>query len=227
MFDGSRPQSIGAPLREWFFRHLDKTNKHKILGLHDPFEGNVYWFYPTSTSGGAITNAIVFNYRTNRWGAMTLTVEAVATWQTDQMTYATLGTLYNTYADIPTVSYDSPLWFAANRVSAYFDTAHILKSLDAATATAQLVTGDYGDDTQFSLLRRLRPAYKSAPTSATMTNYYKDDSGDNLAPGVVTTMVEQRFDVLQSSRWHRFQVDSTGNFEITGITPDVVADGVD
>src|SRR5512139_1977697 len=227
MFDGSRPQAIGAPLREWFFRHLDKSNKHKILGMHDAFEGNVYWFYPTATSGGAITSAIVYNYRTNRWGAMTLTVEAVVNWQTDQMTYAGLGTLYSSYADIPTVSYDSPLWFASNRIPAYFDTAHTLKSLDGATASAQIVTGDYGDDTQFSLLRRVRPNYKSAPTSATMTNYYKDDSGDNLTTGVTTTMVQQRFDVLLSSRWHRFQFDTVGNFEIAGITPDVVAEGVD
>jgi hypothetical protein len=226
-FDGSRPQSIGAPLREWFFRRLDRTNKHLITGLHDRYEANVWWWYPTTTSGGVLTEAIVFNYKTGKWGAVTQTVETAVEWVSDAMTYATLGTLYSSYADIPAISYDSALWFAANRLPAYFDTAHTLKSLDGANATAAIVTGDYGDDSQYSLLSRVRPRFTSAPTSATMVNYYKDDSGDNLTTDVTTTLVQQRFDVLRSARWHRFAFNTAGPFEVVGLQPDVTADGVD
>jgi hypothetical protein len=226
-FDGSRPASLNAPLREWFFRRLDKTNKHKVTALHDRYDGNVYWWYPTTTSGGALTDAIVYSYKTNRWGALTLTIETALEWISDAMTYAGLGTLYSTYADIPAISYDSPLWFAANKLPAYFDAAHTLKSLDGATGAASITTGDMGEDTVFSMLRRVRPNWKQAPTTASMTNYYRDDSGDNLTTDVTTAIVEQRFDVLRSARWHRFKFDTTGNFEVVGYTPDVVSDGVD
>jgi hypothetical protein len=60
-----------------------------------------------------------------------------------------------------------------------------------------------------------------------MTNYYKDDSGDNLTADVTTTLVQQRFDVLRSARWHRFAFNTAGPFEIAGLQPDVTADGVD
>jgi hypothetical protein len=156
-----------------------------------------------------------------------LSVETAIEWVSDAITYTTLGTLYSTYADIPAISYDSPLWFAANRLPAYFDTAHTLKSLDGANATAQIVTGDYGEDAQYSMLSRVRPRFTSAPTSATMVNYYKDDSGDNLTTDVTTTLVQQRFDVLRSARWHRFAFNTAGPFEIAGLQPDVTADGVD
>jgi hypothetical protein len=230
-FDGSRPQSIGAPLREWFYRRLDKANKHLITALHDRLEGNVWWFYPYAGNPGVLAEAIVYNYKSGKWGMVTnqFTVETAIEWISDAMTYATLGTLYSSYASIPSVSYDSPIWYSTNRVPAFFDTAHALKSLDGESGLVTFTTGMYGDDQQRMLMQRMRPNFKSAPTTCTLAEllYCDVSAGPFSSDTVMQSISEQRFDVLRSSRWFKFNVYCTGNFEIAGMSFDWIPDGVE
>ena len=53
-FDGSRPVSIGLPGAAVVFSRLDKSLRYKIAGMYDKANGLVWWFYPSTASGGAL-----------------------------------------------------------------------------------------------------------------------------------------------------------------------------
>lgn len=80
-----------------------------------------------------------------------------------------------------------------------------------------MTTGDVGDDHAFSLLKRVKLRFKTAPTSATFQHYWKNESGDSLTAGTLATMSGNKFDCLSSARWHRGLISFTGDVEVTGM----------
>ena len=96
---------------------------------------------------------------------------------------------------------------------------------DSTAGVSSITTGDYGDDTYLSTVRRIKPRFLRAPLSAAMTNYFKRNLGDTLAEGQTIAMNDGKFDMLKSSRWHRFKIEFTGNHEITGIDVSSKVDG--
>jgi hypothetical protein len=84
------------------------------------------------------------------------------------------------------------------------------------TSSSYLVTGDNGDDTQFSTIQRVRPRFLKSPLSASLTNYFKNGEGDTVQTGSTISMSDFKFDVLKSARFHRLKMMFTGAVEITG-----------
>lgn len=219
MFDGNTPSSIGTPVREWFADNLNKTYDYKIQGMHDNDTGTVWWFYPAS--GSTTPNAaIIYNYKTGQWGKADIAVEATVDLVTGAITYANLDDFFATYADLPAISYDSPFWSANSQVLAYFDTSHNLKTFTGASSSSDLTTGKTGDDEKYSLLRRVKPRYSQNPTTASLVNYYADDVDDAMTADATTAISGKNFDVLRSSRWHKFKLSHTGDVEITHLAYD-------
>jgi hypothetical protein len=224
-FDGTRPVPVGNAVKDWFFADMDKSYRYKIIGAHDRLNSSVYWFYPSSDSDGALDSCLIYNYKSKQWGKATYSVEVAAETLTGQVTYDSLGNVFATYDDLPEISYDSPFWQTAAPVISVFNTSHELKTLTGSGSSMSITTSIMGDDDAFSLLRRVRPRFATAPTSATMTNYYDDVSGENMTQDTITTMVDGKFDVLRSSRWHKLTFDFTGETIITGFTADNVPSG--
>jgi hypothetical protein len=46
-----------------------------------------------------------------------------------------------------------------------------------------------------------------------------------VATGSSASVNDGRHDMRQTARWHRFKVDTTGDFEATGIRPEFVETG--
>ena len=226
-FDGTRPVSIGGPLKKWFFGNLNKSLRTQIKGLHDRNASRVWFFYP---SGNSLTNdaAIVYNYATGQWGYCTVGVEAAVEYLTGGITYATIGNYFATYADIPTnITYDSSFWTATTLSPAVVDTSHTLDSISGTSAGCSLTTGDYGDDSQYSLLSRARPRLITSPTSGTATNYSRAVLGDSLTTGTTPTLSDGRYDFTTSARWHRLKYDFVGDVEIAGHDLYLVKEGTE
>lgn len=227
LFDGTRPVSIGAPVREWFFASLNKPYRSRITALHDLQNSRVWWFYPSVSSSGAPDRAIVYNYKTQTWGAASYGIESAVDFVSGSVTYATIGNYWASYATVPSIGYDSPFWSASNQLMTVFQSDHKPWYLTGASTSSSLTTGDVGDDYQFSTMRKARLRYQLAPTSATMTNFYKINSGTSLTQDATISEISGRFDVLRSSRWHRLKFDFTGPVEVTGVTLEAQNDGTD
>jgi hypothetical protein len=220
-YDGSRPVPIGTNrVKLQVFGALQQSRYYACTALHDKKNSVVYFYYPTSDS--VLPNScVVYNYRTDQWGVDDRTIEATTEFVSPSVSYDGLGALYATYADFPSIGYDLAFVGATQTLPAVFNSSHLLKTLTGPAGVSSITTGDYGDDGAFSTLTRVRPRFLTAPTSASMTNYYRINAGDSLSTDAVTTMsADKAFDVIRDARWHRIQINFTGDWEMAGFSPE-------
>lgn len=225
LFDGSRPVAIGTPVKKTFFVDLNKQYRYKIVGLHDRTNSLVMFFYPSNAATTGINDScIVYNYKTNKWGRLSRGAEACVENLTGQITYANIGDYFASYAAM-SITYDSPFWTQNYPVPTIFDTSHTMQTLTGTPGACSMTTGDMGDDQTFTLLDKVRPRFSTAPTSATLTNYYRDTSGSALTTDQTVTMTNGACDVLRSSRWHRTKLSTVGVSELSGLSISLTQDG--
>jgi hypothetical protein len=226
-FDGSRPVTIGTNrIKIEVYGQLLRSKQEQCIALHDKTNSNVYFFYPSSDSPNP-DKCVVYNYRTNQWGRADQTIEAAVEYIVPGLTYADIGTSYATYADLPSAPYGSAFWSQGFPTPAIFNTAHSLMTLNGNTATSSITTGDIGDDLKFLDLSRMKCRYITAPTSASMVNYYRNNIGDSLTTDATTSETDDKFDVMREARWHRFRIDFVGPVELSGLIPEFVGGGLE
>ena len=215
LYDGSRAARIGTPVKSTVFSELNNTYRSAVIGMHDAEENLVRFWYP-SASSYLPDKCVVYNYRTDRWGRDDRQVEFAFAYSPPALQYDDVGTLYATYADFPASSYDTAFFSSGGFSPAIINTSHRLQTLSGAHAAGSWTTGDMGDDNLYVLLSRFKPRYVQKPDSAQMTNFYKQNLGDSLTTAETVAMMDSRFDVLRSARWHRVLVEEAGDRELTG-----------
>ena len=216
-FDGARPIPIGSPLKETVFNELNQQYINISYAMHDRINSRVYFYYPAG--GSTIPNkCVVYHYKANKWGRDDQSIECCAEYITPSLTYGGLGTIYSTYGSLPSTSYGSAIFSSAAPTPAVFKTDHMLYTLNGASVSSNLTTGDYGDETAYNLLSRVKPQFITAPVSATMTNFYRDSLGAPLIQDVTTTLDSRyRFDLFRSARWHRVTQVFNGDVELNSL----------
>lgn len=220
-FDGSVPRPLGGAIREWFFGRLNRSHQANVQALHDKASKVIYWFYP-SGSTATLNSVLALHYDSGRFGAFDLTVAEVIETVTDVITYETLGNLYSTYNDLPAISYDDPFWNAATPILAYLDGSNNVMSLSGTNSTMTMTTGWSGGEDGMRLCRKVRPRFRTAPTSGTLTPSYVFNLGDSPTSNTSVTLHDGRFDVLQTARYHKFALSLSGSSEIEAINPDLL-----
>ncbi len=226
LFDGSRPIPVGFDVKTYFFSNLNTSYAHKICILHDRAYARLYVYFPSGSST-TLNNCLVYNYRTGKWGKDPRSIDFAMEFIPSGLTYADLGTYYSTYADLPSSSYDVAFLSGATVSPAIFNSSHKLQTMNGAASSGYMVTGDYGDDVNEVLLSRVKPKWLTKPTSATMTNYYRQSIGDSLTTDVTVNMSESRFDVLREARWHRVKINTVGDFELNMLSADYSTSGTE
>lgn len=219
---GGLPVPIGAPVKEWFFSHIDHGYKGLIRHAHDKVNSLIYWYYPAL--GSVLNSCIVYNYKSNKWGVADRSIECVAEYISGRYTYETLP--FSTYDTWPEVSYDSPFWNASSRYVGYIGTDHKIYTLTGVSTNSDMTTGNYGTDNEFSLLSRVTLRYLNKPSLATMTHYYMNEHGGTWTIGATTAESSGRFDLLHSAPWHKVKFYFGGDVEVVGASADVTPDGV-
>lgn len=226
VFDGSRPIPLESPVRKWFFSQLDQKFAYKIIGAFDRKSQRVFWWFPSKAGAGAIDKCLVLNIKTRQWGRMDGVVEAAAEYLASGVTWDGLGTLYATWDDLPTdISYDSPFWNASDSVLAVFGSDHKAYALTGTADAASFTTWHMGDMNLFSTLSRVRPRYLKTPASASMLYSHSNTDANSFTQNLASTYQNQWFDVLWSAQWHKVQITSTGEMEISGIDIKLTQDG--
>lgn len=227
-FDGSRPVRIGTNrVKLQVFGSLFQTRGTASMALHDKKNSLVYFYYPTVDSQFP-DKSVVYNYRTDKWGVdVERQIEATVDFVAPTLTYDGLGALYATYDDFPNLSYDAAFIGSAQSQPAIFTTSHVLKTLTGSAGDTSLTTGDYGDDQRFNTLTRIRPRFLTAPTTARLTNYYKNNSGDSLTTDSTVDLSSGKFDVIRSAKWHRLLMAFSGDWEMTGFVPEWEESGLE
>jgi hypothetical protein len=98
--------------------------------------------------------------------------------------------------------------------------SHVVSTLSGTCAASSFTTGDIGDDEGYRTCSNLRVRYTAKPTTSTATGYTKDAEGDAVATGSSQAQADGRHNLRQTARWHRFKVDTTGDFTVTAVRPE-------
>jgi hypothetical protein len=215
-FDGSRPVSIGSPLREWVFSRLNRTYTYRCMAYHNQKEALIYWAFPTTTS--ICDTCVVYNYRTNKWGRDDRSVEAFVNYASPGLSYGDLGSAYSTYGDLTGgLLYGTAFPSGAQRLPSFFNTAHEPRHLTGPAAQSSFTTGDYGTEVGVTTVNRIQPRWSRRPVSASVTNAYRMQLGDPLQTDQTVPMVSARFDLMRAARWHRFTFSMSGEAEFPAV----------
>lgn len=228
IFDGSRPRPLNAPLKEWFFANSDSKYRYRIRSYFDQFKNLAWWFYPTPGSGGALTDAIVYNLNNDRWGKVSLPIDAVLMYQGSDTIYddwppGTAGT-FDDIADLP---FDSPAFDTEASAMGIIGTDGKIKTMIGPNVDSSITTGDLGDDVQFTTMTQIAPHFTRRPPASSMTHYTRNYVGDVLEDRGTSTLNQNRYDTLASGRQHRMRLVMSGDYEIVGFEPTAVADGAE
>ena len=229
LFDGTRPNPIGTNrVSEFFFNDLNAEHKSQIVGHHDRRNSLVYWSYPsTDSADGSLDKFICYNYRSDKWGGGTKSMQFIFEWTATGVTYDDLGALYSTYADLPTAPYDTAFASTTTLKTAVFVTNNRLSALEGSPANdCMMRTWDFGIDGAPTLLTRVRPRFKKAPLTGSQTHIYQDiEGGSEATNGPAATLSDGSFDFVFGGRWHAVRHNYTGDVEVSGIDIQMQQDG--
>lgn len=219
IFDGTRPVSIGDPLKNWYNNTASAQYRYRIRAMHDVNKQTVYFYLPDSS--GNLTFCVPYNYRRNAWGYMASigAVQAPLSYLSEGITYDTLGNFYSTYDSLPAIAYDSPFWTSGAPVPSIFDSTNTLQSYTGTPGASGFNCGYTGDNDSFNTLTRITPRFNLYPTGTVSCNVlYTQKLGDSSPSTVATASLNNgKMDVLKSSKWFAPQFSvASGDYELTG-----------
>ncbi len=224
MFDGIKPVPLAdGVIKDWFASNCSETYKYKIACAFDKTTNLVWVFYPSS-SASTLDSALVYHVQKQKWGRVTVSIETVMEFVTPSSTFNDLDDYSATYDGMPAIPFDSPLWVTGARSLVVFNTSHQAQSFSGSPGSSSMTT-ESGDDYAVTLLSRLKLRLKTAPTTALVLTYVKQNSGDSYMPSESATMENGTFDLLQSARWHKAEFYFTGPVEITAMGATYEQDG--
>ena len=220
MFDGSRPMPIGAQeVRDWLRETIDTTATDNIVGGYDSKNSVIYWFFPKQGGGGQADSALCYNTMTGMFGRYNVTARAFIDFKQPDLTWSAVGALSSTWSG---VGASLPTWGAsilsgASVGASFISSTGIINKIESKATDSTITLGAVGDDTQLQTLQRVRPRFLRQPLAATLTNYYKRTLGDDFTLDKTVSMVDNKFDMLRSDRWHSVKMSFSGDCEITAI----------
>ena len=225
IFDGQQAHPIGQGIREWFFSRMNKKYADMIWGEHDQYNKLIYWWYPGPTSSdGTLNEFVVYQYQTNKWGRGQSTMRAASAFFVDALTWDQLWVGYK-FDPVPNTTFDSAVFQAESFVPVFFDEENRLSTLHGPHMPGTMVTTFGGDDAKASLLRRIRSRWITTPTTAVLTPSRLMRQGESATEGTPRTMQNARWDFTQNARWHKVKIDTTGNWETSGIDVEILSRG--
>jgi hypothetical protein len=133
-------------------------------------------------------------------------------------TYSSFSAAYATYSAIPAISYGSPFWNSTSPVIGVFNTSNQLQTLTGVSGNSTITGGWFGDDLTSMTIQRVTPRFIDAPTTCTIQNYYRNESGTPQQTGNTTTMNRGRVGVHRRAKWHKINMSFTGDYEITDVS---------
>jgi len=210
LFDGSRPTSIGAEVRDWFRLNSSETYRFRTRCTYDQPRRLVWINFASRDSTGQLDRCMVYNTTTKRFGLTHHISEATLLYTAPGVTIDGLDAYASTIDGLPTVPFDSAYWLSGGRAFAHFDELHRLVLRNAAATNSSYTTNDMGDDDLVTMLDGVRIRFHIEPTSATCTGFWKMTPGAALQSGPTEAMYDGEFQVRQSGRFHRLRFDFVG-----------------
>lgn len=193
MFDGSRPRPVPNAPVSWMQATHDPQSYYLWKGQYDQKDRVIRWYFRSSAESDVlVTNyGVTFHPETGRWG------------RNDQRVQAALQATTSVTNRNPEI-----------RGAVIQD--RVLKTYDGPAVPATLKTGFLGDQERLTLIRNTRLRYTDAPTTATATEYWRNNTGLDVTTGDTIAEFAGKFDFSNEAKWHQIQYSFTGSMEVQG-----------
>lgn len=215
IFDGTRPVPVAdGYVRQYFFDNSNPSFRYRTICVFDRQKNLVWVFYP---SIGATTpdSALVYHVTAKKWGVANRSIEAALNYVSSGVTIDGLSSISSTIDGLSSYSFDSQFWLAGGKSMSIFNTSHQLQSMTGASTSSAMTTGEVGDDYAVSCLGPIRLRYAQAPVTASVQTFIQQNSGIGFMAAASGAVVDGKFDLRQSARWHKAAFAFSGPVRVT------------
>lgn len=226
IFDGTRPIPVADGfVRQFFFDNSNPSYRYKTICVFDRQKNLVWVFYP-SLGSTTPDSAIVYHVTAKKWGVANRSIEAALNYVAAGVTIDGLPAYSATIDGLAPYSFDSQFWLSGGKSLSIFNTSHQLQAMTGTSVSSSMTTGDVGDDDAVSALNKIRLRYAIAPESASVQTFVQMNSGVGFTAGTTGTVLDGKFDLRQSARWHKATFTFTGAVRVTHMDAEVVSAGM-
>lgn len=225
IFDGTRPIPVAdGYVRQFFFDNSNPSYRYKTICVFDRQKNLVWVFYP-SLGSTTPDSAIVYHVTAKKWGVANRRIEAALNYVSAGVTIDGLSSISPTIDGLSSYSFDSQFWLSGGRSLSIFNTSHQLQAMTGTSVTSSMTTGDVGDDDAVSALNKIRLRYALSPIAAAVQTFTQRNSGVGFTAAASGSVMDGKFDLRQSARWHRATFNFTGPVRVTHMFADLIPAG--
>lgn len=225
VFDGTRPVSVADGLvRQYFYDNSSPSYRYKTICVFDRQKNLVWIFYP-SLGSTTPDSALVYHINAKKWGVANRSIEAALNYVSSGLTIDELPTISATIDGLAPYSFDSQFWLSGGKSLSIFNMSHQLQAMTGASTSSSMETGEVGDDDGVSSLNKIRLRYALAPTIATVQTFIQMNSGVGFTAGSSGAVLDGKFDMRQTARWHKATFSFTGPVRITAMDAALIPSG--
>lgn len=225
IFDGTRPIPVAdGYVRQFFYDNSNPSYRYRTVCVFDKQKNLVWIFYP-SLSSQTLDSALVYHVNAKKWGVANRNIEAALNYVSTGVTIDGLSSISSTIDGLAPYSFDSQFWLSGGKSLSVFNTSHQLQAMTGDSTGSSMTTGEVGDDDGISALNKIRLRYARAPTAATVQTFVQKNSGTGFTAGANGAVLDGKFDLRQSSRWHKATFTFTGPVRVTHMDADLAPAG--
>lgn len=226
IFDGTRPLAVADGfVRQYFFDNSNPSYRYRTICVFDKQKNLVWIFYP-SLSSQVPDSALVYHINAKKWGVANRSIEAALNYVSSGVTIDGLSAISPTIDGLAPYSFDSQFWLAGGKSLSIFNTSHQLQAMTGASVGCSMTTGEVGDDDAITSMNKIRLRYALAPTTAAVQAFIQRNSGVGFTSSVSGVVLDGKFDLRQSARWHKATFTFTGPVRITHMDADLMVSGM-
>jgi hypothetical protein len=225
IFDGTRPIPVAdGYVRQFFYDNSNPSYRYRTVCVFDKQKNLVWIFYP-SLSSQTLDSALVYHVNAKKWGVANRNIEAALNYVSTGVTIDGLSSISSTIDGLAPYSFDSQFWLSGGKSLSVFNASHQLQAMTGDSTGSSMTTGEVGDDDGISALNKIRLRYARAPTAATVQTFVQKNSGTGFTAGANGAVLDGKFDLRQSSRWHKATFTFTGPVRVTHMDADLAPAG--
>jgi len=221
IFDGTRPIPVADGfVRQFFFDQSNPSYRYKTICVFDRQKNLVWVFYP-SLGATSPDSALVYHVTAKKWGVANRSIEAALNYIAAGVTIDGLSSISATIDGLSSYSFDSQFWLAGGKSLSIFNTSHQLQAMTGTSVGSAMTTGEVGDDDAVTALNKIRLRYAIAPQTASVQTFVQMNSGTGFTAGTTGSVLDGKFDLRQSARWHKATFTFTGPVRVTHMDADI------
>lgn len=215
MCDGQQIQAIGSEkIDRWFYNIADESAFDTMSASVDPVRKLVIWNFATVNANREV---LIYNFKTQKWTHGETTTDYISDASTGSVTLEQLDDISASIDGLP-ASLDSILWIGGKYFLGGTTGKHVV-TFNGPPASASIITGDI-DSGGRSIVTLARPQVDNGSADVSVASRTLLNQEINFTTAIPADS-ENRVSLRSNGRYHRLEINPTGDNWKTAIAVDV------